>query len=194
MARAPPVNYDGLKPPTVILVTDIHGDHLDPSAIATLKGPRTTVLVPAVPGWQWFESATPIASGQTRAIDGVSVLAVPMYNLQRGPSAGQLFHTKGRGNGYVIAIGGTRVYVAGDTECTPEMRALKNIDVAFLPMNLPYTMTPAEAAACAKAFTPRIVYPYHYRGQDVRAFEAALRDSGIDVRSRDWYVGALPVR
>ena len=156
---APPVNYDGLKPPTVILVTDIHGDHLDPSAIATLKGPRTTVLVPAVPGWQWFEGATPIANGQTRAIDGVSVLAVPMYNLQRGPSAGQLFHTKGRGNGYVIAIGGTRVYVAGDTECTPEMRALKNIDVAFLPMNLPYTMTPAEAAACAKAFTPRIVYP-----------------------------------
>jgi L-ascorbate metabolism protein UlaG (beta-lactamase superfamily) len=178
----------------VILVTDIHGDHLDPSAIATLKGPRTTVLVPAVPGWQWFESATPIASGQTRAIDGVSVLAVPMYNLQRGPSAGQLFHTKGRGNGYVIAIGGTRVYVAGNTECTPEMRALKNIDVAFLPMNLPYTMTPAEAAACAKAFTPRIVYPYHYRGQDVRAFEAALRDSGIDVRIRDWYVGALAVR
>jgi len=114
-----------------------------------------------------------------------------MYNLQRG-FQGELFHTKGRGNGYVVTLGGKRIYVAGDTECTPEMKALRNIDVAFLPMNLPYTMTPAEAADCAKAFKPKIVYPYHYRGQDPKAFAAALKGSGIEVRLRDWYPGAPP--
>ena len=113
-----------------------------------------------------------------------------MYNLQRGPAAGQLFHTKGRGNGYVITIGGKRLYFAGDTECTPEMKALKNIDVAFLPMNLPYTMPPSEAADCAKAFQPKIVYPYHFQGQKVEDFQAALKGSGIDVRVLNWYPAA----
>jgi L-ascorbate metabolism protein UlaG (beta-lactamase superfamily) len=87
-------------------------------------------------------------------------------NLQRGPAAGQLFHPKGRGNGYVLTLGGQRIYLSGDTECTPEMRALKNIDAVFISMNLPYTMPPSEAAECAKAFKPRIVYPYHYRLTD----------------------------
>ena len=99
-----------------------------------------------------------------------------MYNLERGPSAGQLFHTKGRGNGYVLTMGGKRIYIAGDTECTPEMKALKNIDVAFVPMNLPYTMTPAEAAECVKAFAPKIVYPYHYnQATNAQEFTAALK-------------------
>ena len=110
-----------------------------------------------------------------------------MYNLSRGPAAGELFHPQGRGNGYVVTIGGRRLYVAGDTECTPEMKALRNIDVAFLPMNLPYTMTPAEAADCARAFKPSIVYPYHYRGQNPGEFVAALKGSGIEVRVREWY-------
>ena len=110
-----------------------------------------------------------------------------MYNLTRGPAPGKLYHDKGRGNGYVITYGGLRMYVAGDTENIPEMRALKNIDVAFVPMNLPYTMTPEEAAAAVKAFKPKIVYPYHYQGTDLKAFETALNGSGIEVRLRDWY-------
>jgi len=112
-----------------------------------------------------------------------------MYNLTRGPAPGQLYHPKGRGNGYLLTLGGKRVYIAGDTACTPEMRALTNIDVAFLPMNLPYTMPPTEAAACAKAFEPHIVYPYHYRGSDLKAFADALKGEPIEVRLRDWYPG-----
>lgn len=94
---------------------------------------------------------------------------------------------KGRGNGYILTYGGLRVYIAGDTEGIPEMRALKNIDVAFIPMNLPYTMTPEEAADAVRAFKPKVVYPYHYRNSDTNAFAAALKDTGIDVRLRDWY-------
>jgi L-ascorbate metabolism protein UlaG (beta-lactamase superfamily) len=110
-----------------------------------------------------------------------------MYNLKRGPSEGKFYHDKGRGNGYVITYGGLRIYVAGDTEGTPEMRGLKNIDVAFIPMNLPYTMTPEEAAEAVKAFKPKVVYPYHYRESDTRAFASALAGSGIDVRLLNWY-------
>jgi len=110
-----------------------------------------------------------------------------MYNLVRGPSEGQLFHDKGRGNGYVLTLGGKRIYIAGDTECTPEMRALQDIDVGFVPMNLPYTMTPEEAAECVRAFSPDVVYPYHFRGQDVNVFANALRDTPVEVRVRSWY-------
>jgi len=109
-----------------------------------------------------------------------------MYNLQ----GATVFHTKGRGNGYVVTLGGRRIYVAGDTSCTPEVRGMKDVDLAFLPMNLPYTMSPAEAAECAKAFRPRIVYPYHYRGQDLEIFAAALKGEPIEVRIRDWYGGS----
>jgi len=110
-----------------------------------------------------------------------------MYNLQRGPSAGQLFHTKGRGNGYIVTLGGKRVYFAGDTECTSEMKALKNIDVAFIPMNLPYTMPPSEAVECVKAFKPKVAIPYHYQGQKPEEFEGALKGSGVEVRLLKWY-------
>jgi L-ascorbate metabolism protein UlaG (beta-lactamase superfamily) len=110
-----------------------------------------------------------------------------MYNLQRGPAPGQFFHPKGRGNGYILTLGGKRLYIAGDTECTPEMRALKNIDIAFIPMNLPYTMPPAEAAECVKAFKPKVVYPYHYRGQNPEEFKAALKGEPVEVRLLDWY-------
>ncbi|MEZ5319924.1 MAG: MBL fold metallo-hydrolase [Vicinamibacterales bacterium] len=179
-------NFDGLHAPTLILVTDIHGDHLDPASVQKLGTPSTSVVAPAAAADR-LPGATVIANGETKTVAGVRIEAVPMYNLTRGPSAGQLFHDKGRGNGYVLTLGGKRIYIAGDTECTPEMKALRDIDVAFLPMNLPYTMTPAEAADCAKAFHPAIVYPYHYRGQDVNAFARALEGTGIDVRLRDWY-------
>jgi Beta-lactamase superfamily domain len=110
------------------------------------------------------------------------------HRLQkRGPTPGTFFHDKGRGNGYILTYGGTRFYIAGDTEGIPEMRALKNIDVAFVPMNLPYTMTPEEAADAVRAFHPRVVYPYHYRGSDTEAFKKALDGTGIDVRLRNWY-------
>jgi L-ascorbate metabolism protein UlaG (beta-lactamase superfamily) len=182
----PQANFGSLPAPTIILVTDIHPDHLDPGTVAKLKSSSTTVIAPTAAAAK-LPGATVIANGETKTVDGVKIEAVPMYNLKRGPQAGQVFHDKGRGNGYVVTLGGKRIYIAGDTECTPEMKALSNIDVAFLPMNLPYTMTPAEAAECAKAFKPKIVYPYHYRGQKTEEFAEALKGSGIDVRLRDWY-------
>jgi L-ascorbate metabolism protein UlaG (beta-lactamase superfamily) len=179
-------NFGSLPAPTIILVTDIHGDHLDPAAVAKRKGASTTVVAPAAAAAK-LTGATVLANGETKTIDAVTIEAVPMYNLQRGPQTGQVFHEKGRGNGYVLTLGGRRIYIAGDTECTPEMKGLSNIDVAFLPMNLPYTMTPAEAAGCAKAFRPKIVYPYHYRGQKPEVFAEALKGSDVEVRLRDWY-------
>jgi L-ascorbate metabolism protein UlaG (beta-lactamase superfamily) len=181
-------NYSKAKPADLILVTDIHPDHLDPAAIAKVRKPGAPVVIPAAAKEQ-VPDGTVIANGETRTVAGIAVEAVPMYNLQRGPKPGELFHTKGRGNGYVVTLGGRRVYLAGDTECVPEIRALKNIDVAFLPMNLPYTMPPSEAAECARAFKPRIAYPYHYRGQKPEEFAAALKDSGIEVRLLEWYPG-----
>ena len=179
-------DYTGLAAPDIVLVTDIHGDHLDPATIAKVKKATTKIVAPSAAAAK-LENPIVIANGETKTVDGISITAVPMYNLTRGPAAGQLFHDKGRGNGYVITLGGKRIYIAGDTEGVPEMRALKTIDVAFIPMNLPYTMTPEEAADAVKAFAPKIVYPYHYRGQDVNAFAAALKGTGIDVRQRDWY-------
>jgi L-ascorbate metabolism protein UlaG (beta-lactamase superfamily) len=178
--------YTDLAAPDIILITDIHGDHLDPATVAKLKKATTTIVAPAAAAAR-LEGALVIGNGGTKTVDGVAIEAVPMYNLTRGPAPGQLFHDKGRGNGYIVALGGKRIYVAGDTECVPEMKALKNIDVAFVPMNLPYTMTPSEAAECVKAFKPKIVYPYHYRGSNLDEFASALKDSGIEVRVRDWY-------
>ena len=116
-----------------------------------------------------------------------TIEAIPAYNLTRGPAPGQLFHDKGRGNGYILTYGGKRFYFSGDTEGVPEVLALKNIDAAFVCMNLPYTMTPQEAATMVKAFHPAVVYPYHYRGSDLAAFSAGLAGTGIDVRVREWY-------
>lgn len=178
--------YEGLATPTLILVTDVHGDHLSPKTVARLKGPNTSVVAPAAAADQ-LPGATVLANGESKTVAGVALEAVPMYNLTRGPAAGQLFHTKGRGNGYIVTLGGKRIYIAGDTECTPEMKALKNIDVAFVPMNLPYTMTTKEAADCVATFKPAVVYPYHYRGSKLQEFSDALKGSGVDVRVRDWY-------
>jgi L-ascorbate metabolism protein UlaG (beta-lactamase superfamily) len=113
-----------------------------------------------------------------------------MYNLKRGPEEGKLFHDKGRGNGYVVELAGLRTYIAGDTECIDEMKALENIDVAFVPMNLPYTMTPDEAAPCVKAFAPKVLYPYHYNDSDLSGLAAMVAPT--EVRLREWYPGGLP--
>ena len=186
--------FSALPSPTLILVTDIHTDHLDPRAIAALKSPATRLVVPTAAGSRLLDvhGAELMANGETKAIGDVTLEAVPMYNLQPDRELGTRFHPRGRGNGYILTVGGKRLYVAGDTACTPEMMALQNIDVAFLPMNLPYTMAPSEAAECAKGFKPKIVYPYHYFDSDPRLFESALKDSGIEVRLRDWYVAAQP--
>ncbi len=160
--------------------------HVDPTAAAKVRKAGAPVVAPAAAA-EKLESPTVIANGETKTVAGISIEAVPMYNLRRGPSPGQLFHPKGRGNGYILTLGSRRVYVAGDTECTDEMRALKNIDIAFIPTNLPYTMPPAEAAECAKAFKPKVVFPYHYRGQNPEEFKTALKDERVEVRLLEWY-------
>ncbi len=170
----------------VILITDIHGDHMDPKAIAAVKKASTVIIAPPSVA-ETVTEAKPLSNGKTTEVDGVKIEAVPMYNIKRGPEAGKLFHPKGRGDGFILTFGDKRVYFSGDTEVTPEMRALKNIDVAFVCMNLPYTMTPEEAAEGVKAFHPKIVYPYHYRGSDPKVFAAALEGTGIEVRLREWY-------
>jgi L-ascorbate metabolism protein UlaG (beta-lactamase superfamily) len=186
-------DFSKAKKADLVLITDIHGDHLNPADIATVRKPGAPVVMPAAVQQQAGDKIpAPIevmANGASKTVAGVAIEALPMYNIERGPAPGQLFHTKGRGNGYILTLGGKRVYLAGDTECTPEMKALKNIDVAFLPMNLPYTMTPAEAAACAKVFKPKVAIPYHYKGQNPQEFADALKGTGTDVRLLDWYPG-----
>jgi L-ascorbate metabolism protein UlaG (beta-lactamase superfamily) len=179
-------SYDGLPQADYILITDIHGDHLTPAVIDKLKKAGTVIVGPKavadkVPG------TTVVANGEKTTVGPFNVEAIAAYNLTRGPAAGQFYHDKGRGNGYVVTYGGKRFYFSGDTEGVPEMKALKNIDAAFVCMNLPYTMTPPEAADAVRAFHPAIVYPYHSRGSDTNAFAKALEGSGIDVRLRDWY-------
>jgi len=178
--------YDGLPQADYILLTDIHGDHLAPAVLNKLKKADTVIVAPPAVAAQ-VSGAKVVSNGEKTTVGPFAVEAVPMYNLTRGPSAGQLYHDKGRGNGYVVSFGGKRFYFSGDTEVTPEMKALKNIDVAFVCMNLPYTMTPQEAAEGVRAFHPAIVYPYHYMGSDLNAFAKALEGSGIEVRIRNWY-------
>ena len=179
-------NYDGLPAADLILITDIHGDHLDPKMLPKVSKAGTVILAPAAVA-ETVKNATVIRNGETKTAGPFTIEAVPMYNLKRGPSPGKLFHDKGRGNGYIVTYGGKRFYISGDTEGTPEMRQLKNIDVAFVCMNLPYTMPPDEAADAVRAFHPKIVYPYHYRDSDVKAFAKALEGTGIEVRLIDWY-------
>jgi len=183
---AKPVNFSGLPKADLILITDVHPDHMDPEAIKDVSKPGTEIFSsPAVA--QTVTSAKPIANGESKTWQGWTIEAVPAYNLKRGPETGKLFHDKGRGNGYVLTYGGKRFYFSGDTEGVPEMRALKNIDVAFVCMNLPYTMPPEEAADAVKAFHPKIVIPYHYRGSDLSVFQKALEGTGIEVRLLEWY-------
>jgi L-ascorbate metabolism protein UlaG (beta-lactamase superfamily) len=179
-------NFDGLPQADLILITDIHPDHLDNAAIAKVKKDGTAFIAPAAVA-KTIAEAKVLGNGESTTWDKWTIEAVPMYNLKRGPTPGTFFHDKGRGNGYILTYGGMRFYLSGDTEGTPEMRALKNIDVAFVCMNLPYTMTPEEAADAVRAFHPKIVYPYHSRGSDPEVFKKALDGTGIEVRLRNWY-------
>lgn len=183
---AKPAKLAGLPKADLILITDIHGDHMDPDSIKEISKEGTEIFAaPAVVAT--VTGAKPIANGETKTWQGFTVEAIAAYNLKRGPAPGKFFHDKGRGNGYVLTYGGKRFYFSGDTEGVPEMRALKNIDVAFVCMNLPYTMPPEEAADAVKAFHPKIVIPYHYRGSDLSVFQKGLEGTGIEVRVLEWY-------
>ncbi|MEQ9467310.1 MAG: MBL fold metallo-hydrolase [Ekhidna sp.] len=186
--------FDGLKAPTLILITDIHGDHYNEKTLEALDTKRAKFIVPQAVYDKMPENiqaqSIVLGNGQTIVFEGMEILAMPMYNL---PEDEESRHTKGRGNGYVLTIGGKRIYLSGDTEDIPEMRNLQNIDVAFVCMNLPYTMSVDQAASAVNEFKPRIVYPYHYRGQgglsDVESFKAQVNAESpeVEVRLRDWY-------
>lgn len=186
--------FTGLAKPDVIIVTDIHGDHNDPKTIDAIKTANTIIIAPKAVA----DSLTTIDKSKLVVLNngdkseqaGATINAIPMYNL---PETADSRHPKGRGNGYVINFGGKNVYISGDTEDIPEMRQLKNIDVAFVCMNLPYTMDINQAASAVIEFKPKVVYPYHYRGQggfsDVNAFRKLVNegDKNIDVRLVNWY-------
>lgn len=186
--------FKGLPAPDMILITDIHGDHFDTATLNAINTNNAVFVVPQVvadklPLGTDKQKIMILHNGDSTSLQDVCIAAIPMYNLPETPDA---FHTKGRGNGYVLTIGGKRIYISGDTEDIREMRALKNIDIAFVCMNLPYTMPPDQAAQGVLAFKPNIVYPYHYRGQDVNIFKNLVNtgDKNIDVRLRDWYPSA----
>ena len=186
----PAASYKGLGAADLILITHAHSDHFSPSTLAGLDTHKATVVEPQAVadklGATVGKAQHVMANGDTFVSHGLSIKAVPMYNLT---ASRKMYHPKGWGNGYVLTLGGKRIYISGDTEGTPEMRALKHIDLAFVCMNLPYTMDVRHAADAVLAFKPAIVYPYHYRGQDTKEFKRLVHagDPHIDVRLRDWY-------
>jgi L-ascorbate metabolism protein UlaG (beta-lactamase superfamily) len=168
-------DYSKMPKADLILVTHEHGDHLDPKAINLIRTDKTKLILTQACSAKVSEG-TVMKNGDVLTVAGLKIEAVPAYNIVHKTPSGGLFHPKGQGNGYVVNFGETRVYIAGDTENIPEMKELKKIDIAFLPMNLPYTMTPEMAADAVKAFEPKIVYPYHYGQTDPNALVNLLKD------------------
>jgi len=188
-------DYSAAKPGDLILITDTSTDHLDPTLIATLRKPGAPVVLSDRPENARDErsrellvqvpNGTVMDNGDRLTLAGVQIEAVPMYDIIPGDP----FHAKGEGNGYILTLGDARVYVAGVTECVPEIRPIRDIDIMFVPMNLPHgRMTTLDAAECVKTIRPRAVYPYHYREMPIDEFVEALRgESDIEVRIHDWY-------
>jgi L-ascorbate metabolism protein UlaG (beta-lactamase superfamily) len=183
------------KPADLILVTDDPIHHLDPDAIRRLRKPGAPVLLPPASQTK-FADGTAIANGETRTIHGITIEAIAAYDITPGEPS----HPKGKANGYLLTMAGRRIYVAGVTECVAEMRAQRDIDVAFVPMNLPLQrMTPQAAAECVNLFAPRAVYVYHYdqswassgrampdAAKTIESFRRALA-KGIEFRAGAWY-------
>jgi len=188
-------DFTGLPRADFVLITDVHFDHLDVKALDAVVKPETRIVAPPAVAAELKGRANLIVleNGKKQSLGLFDVEAVPMYNLERGPAPGKRYHDKGRGNGYVLTVGDKRLYFSGDTECTPEMKALTSIDVAFVCMNLPYTMPPREAAACVNAFKPRVLFPYHHAvpggaSSNLDELTAALDPrAGVEVRIRKWY-------
>jgi L-ascorbate metabolism protein UlaG (beta-lactamase superfamily) len=169
----------------IILITHEHSDHLDLKALGQVRTEKTTVVLTETCSRQ-VKNGVLMKNGAVKTINGLKIEAMPAYNLIHKRSNGQPFHPKGIGNGYIITFGDKRVYVAGDTENIPEMKSLQRIDCAFLPMNLPYTMTPEMVADAAKAFQPKILYPYHFEDTDTSKLVKLLEDQNeIEVRIRN---------
>jgi L-ascorbate metabolism protein UlaG (beta-lactamase superfamily) len=170
----------------VVFVTESRFEHLDPIAMGRLRIPGTIVVGPPDAA-----ARTPLdvvmGEGDTRTVAGIVATAVPMYSLEHGPAPGLLYHPRGHGIGYVLDLGGTRVYLSGDTECTPEVKALEHVDVAFLAVNPPEAMSPADAVRCIEAFRPKIVFPYHDRHVDLTELERALPGLGVELRERNFF-------
>lgn len=186
--------FAGLAAPHLILITDIHGDHMNLETLKAIETARALIIAPHAVREKLPEELAnqtiPLANGTTHEQFDITITAMPMYNL---PETADSRHPKGRGNGYVLEIGGKRIYISGDTEDIAEMRGLTDIDVAFVCMNQPFTMTVEQAASAVLEFKPKIVYPFHYRGQgglsDVEKFKKIVSEGNksIEVRLRNWY-------
>lgn len=186
--------FEGQKKPDIVLITDIHGDHHNQETLDGLDLKNTIMVAPQAVAEKLPKNSSKqidvISNGETKTIENITVSAIPMYNL---PETDDSRHPKGRGNGYILTMGDKKVYLSGDTEDIPEMRSLKNIDVAFICMNLPYTMDVDQAASAVIDFKPVIVYPYHYRGTDglgdIEKFKELVNASApnVEVRLRNWY-------
>lgn len=182
--------FEGIEAPDMILITDIHGDHMNIETLNGIETDNVIVVAPQAVAEQLpdklKQKLTVLKNGEKTNQLGIEISAIPMYNLPESPDSR---HTKGRGNGYILSIGEKNIYISGDTEDIEEMRSLKNIDVAFVCMNMPYTMDIQQAASAVLAFKPKIVYPFHYRDSDIEAFKKLVNqgDASIDVRLRNWY-------
>ncbi len=177
-------DYNSMPKADLILVTHEHGDHFDTKALELLRKADTQVII-TEKGAEKLKSGIVMKNGQTLTKQGVKIEAIPAYNIVHMRSQNNPYHPRGDGNGYILNLGDKRVYIAGDTENTPEMKALHNIDISFLPMNLPYTMTPEMVADAARAFKPKVLYPYHFGSTDTAQLVSLLKDQPeIEVRIR----------
>lgn len=178
-------DYSSLPDADIILITHHHGDHCDPEAVEHIRGEETNIIMTEACA-EKISGGTVMENDEIKTIDEIKIEAVPAYNLVHKRDNGEPFHVKGTSNGYVIHFGDKKVYVAGDTENTPEMKLMEGIDIAFLPMNLPYTMTPEMVADAAKGFKPDVLYPYHYGETDISKLVKLMEDTEeVELRIRD---------